>query len=148
MEHGRPLQSFATSDSRVSSPSAAKTGAFASRWAAILLRFLGDMALDVLHLLCPTAVIHAKRFEAAVAGDFVEAGFCDQRGSGSAATFWLHVRTGLGREVTSALGRAELAVDAGVMKRPSCEAPSAPELGLSSIRGHPRWSPPQTRPAW
>src|ERR1700736_1169572 len=79
MEHGRPRQSFATSDSRVSSPSAAKTGAFASRWAAILLRFLGDMALDVLHLLCPTAVIHAKRFEAAVAGDFVEAGFCDHK---------------------------------------------------------------------
>jgi hypothetical protein len=37
------------------------------------------MALDVLQLLCPTAVIHAECFEAAVAGDFVESGLREQK---------------------------------------------------------------------
>src|SRR6266850_2988995 len=37
------------------------------------------MLLDILHLLCPAAVIHAECFEAAVAGDFVEAGLSEQK---------------------------------------------------------------------
>ena len=37
------------------------------------------MVLDVLHLLCPTAVIHAECFEAAVFGDLVEAGLREQK---------------------------------------------------------------------
>ena len=36
------------------------------------------MLLDVLHLFCPTAVIHAECFEAAVAGDLVETGLRKQ----------------------------------------------------------------------
>src|ERR1035438_3156067 len=73
IEQGRPPQSFATSASRVSSPSAANTGARVCRLAAMRLRLFCDMLLDVLHLLCPTAVVHAECFVATVAGDFVKA---------------------------------------------------------------------------
>src|SRR5258708_848981 len=78
IEQGRPAQSFATNDSRVSSPSAANTGARTNRWTAIRLRGLCDIVLDVLHLLCPATVIHAESLEAAIAGDLVEAGLCQQ----------------------------------------------------------------------
>lgn len=37
------------------------------------------MVVDVLHLLCPTAVIHAECFDAAVAGNLVEAGLREQK---------------------------------------------------------------------
>src|ERR1700747_1187618 len=79
MERGWPPQSFATSDSRVSSPRAAKTGARAARLAVMRLRPLRDIALNILHLLCPAPVIHAECFEAAAAGDFVETGFTEQK---------------------------------------------------------------------
>src|SRR4029077_17441640 len=55
------------------------TGARGRRLAANSLRPLGDMVLDVLHLLCPTPVIHAERLEAAVAGNLVEAGLGEQK---------------------------------------------------------------------
>src|SRR3982074_1260300 len=42
---------------------------------------LRDMALDVLHLLSPAAVIHTERFRAAVRGHFVEAGLGEQQQS-------------------------------------------------------------------
>src|SRR5271167_813848 len=45
----------------------------------MLLRRLWDMVFDVLHLFCPTAVIHAECFEATVAGDLVEAGLHEQK---------------------------------------------------------------------
>src|ERR1700739_225747 len=37
------------------------------------------MGFDVLHLLCPAAVIHAERFEATIAGDLIEAGLREQK---------------------------------------------------------------------
>src|SRR5208282_3274847 len=37
------------------------------------------MVLDVLHLLCPTAVIHAECFEVSAAGYLVEAGLREQK---------------------------------------------------------------------
>src|SRR5438105_3104456 len=45
----------------------------------MLLRRLCDMLFDVLHLLCPPAIVHAECFSAAVAGYFVEAGLRDQQ---------------------------------------------------------------------
>lgn len=77
IEWGVPLESLATSDSRVSSPSAANADALACR-GDVRLRSLCDMFLDILHLFCPSTVIHAKRFEATIAGNFIEAGFCEQ----------------------------------------------------------------------
>src|SRR5262249_15874726 len=38
-----------------------------------------DIALNILHLLCPAAVIHAECFEAAVAGDILETGLREQK---------------------------------------------------------------------
>src|SRR5882762_6636911 len=49
------------------------------RLAGMLPRGLCNMLLDVLLLLCPTAVIHAERFVAAVAGDLVEAGLAEHK---------------------------------------------------------------------
>src|ERR1019366_694911 len=72
-------QSFATSASRVSSPSAENVGARVCRLAALRLRRLCDMLLDVLHLRCPTALIHAECFGAAVTGDLVEAGLREHK---------------------------------------------------------------------
>src|SRR5580698_5151814 len=82
MDRGRPLLSFATNDSLVSSPNAAKTGACLRTITS--LRVFGDMALDILHLLCPATVISEESFRAATAGDFIEAGFRDEKqGAGS-----------------------------------------------------------------
>jgi hypothetical protein len=67
----RRAQSFATSESRVWSPSAANTREL-PRVATILLWRFGDMSFDILHLLDPAAVIHAKSFQAALTGDFVK----------------------------------------------------------------------------
>src|SRR5277367_6960572 len=80
MEYGWPLESLATSVRRVSSPSAAKTGA-RSLWRALpalkLFLRLCDIFLDVLHLFCPTAIVLAERFGAASGGNLVEAGLGD-----------------------------------------------------------------------
>src|ERR1700704_1921837 len=60
-----------------------------------------DMALDVLHLLSPAAVIHTERLRAAVRGHFVEAGLGEQQ-QGSAGGLLqpeLHQRGGLLRIV-------------------------------------------------
>src|SRR6266436_9748133 len=45
----------------------------------MLLRLLCDIALNILHLLSPTSVILAECFEAAAAGDLVEAGLREQK---------------------------------------------------------------------
>src|SRR6202050_949637 len=84
MEHGWPLQSLATRDNRVSSPRAAKPGALVWRLRVTGLRLSRDIALDVLHLLRPAAVIPAECFEAGVTGDFIEARLSDheQRAGG------------------------------------------------------------------
>ena len=73
MERGSPLESFAMSDKRVSSPKAAKTIACACRLEATVLRRLRDIVRDILHLLRPAAIIHTKRFCPPVAGNLVEA---------------------------------------------------------------------------
>jgi hypothetical protein len=38
------------------------------------LRILCDMALDILHLFCPAAIVPAESFGAPVSGNAVEAG--------------------------------------------------------------------------
>ena len=45
----------------------------------MLLRPWYDIALNILHLLCPAAVIHAECFDAAVAWDFVETRLSEQK---------------------------------------------------------------------
>src|SRR5215470_5679267 len=72
MERGCPRESFATSDSRVSSPKAAKTGAGTRPLAAMLLRRFCNISLDVFHLLCPTAFIPAEGFKTEVPGQIVK----------------------------------------------------------------------------
>ena len=72
IERGSPPESLATNASRVSSPSAANTGAGPLSLMATPLRLLCDMFLDILHLLRPAAVVHAERFGAAVAGNLVK----------------------------------------------------------------------------
>src|ERR1700741_632003 len=79
MERGCPPDSFRTSNSRVSSPSAAKIGARARGLVVTLFRPLRDILFNVLHLLSPTTIIHAERFQSTVAGDFVEAGLREQK---------------------------------------------------------------------
>src|SRR5689334_21360562 len=69
MEQGVPCDSFATSDSRVSSPNAANTGA------CFLLRVLCDIPLNVLHLLRPTTFVFAESLEPAGVRNFIESGF-------------------------------------------------------------------------
>src|SRR5579885_1225087 len=95
MEQGSPALSRATSARRVASPSAAKTGA----WDVLCLR--GDMALDMVHLLRPAALVHAKGLGAARGGDLVEAGFRDgqQRAAGGLLETEFHERGGLGRVI-------------------------------------------------
>src|SRR5947207_4403626 len=73
MERGSPPQSVVTSDRRVSSASAANTAACCRRFAALRSLPPRDMALDVLHLLGPAAVIHAEGLRTALCRDLVEA---------------------------------------------------------------------------
>src|SRR5438105_11428155 len=77
MEQGSPEQSLATRARRVLSPSAAKTRARAFGLAVMRLRILCDMALDILHLFCPAAVIPAKCLVAPVSRNAVEAGLSE-----------------------------------------------------------------------
>ena len=79
MERGWPLESLATRERRVSSPSAAKTGACVRRLMVVRLRILRDISLHIFQLCCPAAVIHAECFEAPVGGDFVEAGLSEKK---------------------------------------------------------------------
>src|SRR2546430_5355426 len=81
MERGCPRESLATSDSRVSSPKAAKTRAGAFRLTAMALGRLRDMALNILHLLRPAAVISPERFQAPMSGELVEAGLGEHQQS-------------------------------------------------------------------
>src|SRR5271154_1760856 len=99
MERGWPPQSLATSISRVSSPRAAKTRAGVRRLAVVVLRFLCDIALDVLYLLRPAAIIHAEGVRSASGGDFFKAGFGDgeERAPGSFFERELHERGSLFR---------------------------------------------------
>src|SRR5262245_62770660 len=77
-----PAQRTAMIRRRVSSPSAAKTGA-ALRTAECFNAPVagplgcGDMALDVLHLDVPAAAIHAEGIQPSRLGHVVEAGFDD-----------------------------------------------------------------------
>ena len=64
IEQGRPSASLATSDNRVSSLRSAKTDAWVCRFAATVLRCFGDIGLDILHLLGPTALVSEEGFEA------------------------------------------------------------------------------------
>src|SRR5262249_59589556 len=74
--------SLASIARRVSSPSAAKANACASRGDPRLCRLL-DMLRDVLHLLAPAAIVHAERLEPALFWNPVEAGLDDaQQGPG------------------------------------------------------------------
>src|SRR6185436_14476962 len=77
MESGPLVPSRLTSASRVASPSAAKMGAACSTRSAAALR--RDIALDVLHLLGPAAIVHAKRFRAARERNVLEAGLAQQQ---------------------------------------------------------------------
>src|SRR5579871_1185679 len=72
IECGSPRASFATSASRVSSPSAKKTDASARRTAAVPLRFLRDIALDVLHLLRPAPFVTPESFQTQIRRQLVE----------------------------------------------------------------------------
>src|SRR5215475_14259836 len=74
MDRGSPSESFLTSNSLVSSPSAANNGA---RPLLVTRRLwlVREIALDIFHLLRPASVVHAERFHAAAAGNFIEAGF-------------------------------------------------------------------------
>src|SRR5262245_27837935 len=73
IDSGPSTQSRATSASRVGSPSAANTGALSASFAATALRLLRDIALDVLHLLLPPALVHAEGFRATGERDAIEA---------------------------------------------------------------------------
>src|SRR5262245_6206494 len=64
---------------RVSSPSAAKSGAAPRRSSRRVRRALGDMALDRLHLLGPAALVHAIGERAARERDAVEPGLDDRQ---------------------------------------------------------------------
>src|ERR1051326_48452 len=83
IDEGRPPESVATMDSRVSSPNAANTGACARDFAAARLRLLRDIPLDALHLLCPAAVIRAECRGSPLGRDFVESGFREPKQSRS-----------------------------------------------------------------
>ena len=96
---GSPPASLATSDRRVSSPSAAKIVARAS-----ISRRLGcalDMVFDVVHFYLPTIVVHAIGLELTVFGNGVEAGLGDGEEGASAfrLEFELDKRLGLRRIV-------------------------------------------------
>src|SRR4029077_7565817 len=79
IELGRPRESLATRDNRVSSPNAAKTdaGACRCRRAFMPLGVLGDMTLDVFHLLGQTALVHTERFRAAAGRGLIKTGLGD-----------------------------------------------------------------------
>src|SRR5215469_6474918 len=79
IERGVPPHSFAISNSRVSSPSAAKIGAQTWRLPAARLALLRNMVFNVLHLLRPAAVIPAERLEPPVARELIEAGLRDHK---------------------------------------------------------------------
>src|SRR5689334_10521739 len=97
------LHRNATSRSRVSSPSAANTGA-ALRNPALRsggLTRSDDMVFDVRHLLFPTAAVHAEGVEPAMRRNPVEAGFYDgqQRAARRVRELERDERGGLGRIV-------------------------------------------------
>jgi hypothetical protein len=75
---GGPLDSFPMSDSRVSSPKAAKTDARSWNSVGRLGRML-DMALNIRHLLGPTALIHSECFEPTVFGNCVKSRFREEK---------------------------------------------------------------------
>src|SRR6476660_5516490 len=75
MEQGSPPQSFATSASRVLSPSAPNTLARAFGLARMRLRCLRDMGLDVFHLFCPATVVPAERFRTPLGWHIVKTRF-------------------------------------------------------------------------
>src|SRR5512146_1787536 len=97
IEYGVPELSFSKSASRVVSPSAAKTRSRYPASAAfstcgfirrtlravrfLLLRFLGDIFFDILHLLRPATLVHAERFRAPVRRDLLESGFAQKKES-------------------------------------------------------------------
>src|ERR1700677_4706429 len=70
IEYRCPLHNLESSESRVSSPSAANTAAFARA----LLRRLVDIGLNILHLLRPSAVVPEQRLGPAFGGNLVKAG--------------------------------------------------------------------------
>jgi hypothetical protein len=76
IDRGSPPHNFLTSESRVSSPSAANTGARARR-----PPLRADMAFDVLHLLSPSTIIHAERLSSPPTRKLVKTRFnhCQQR---------------------------------------------------------------------
>src|SRR5436190_20486734 len=78
MESGPSLQRRATSRSRVSSPSAAKTGTAPTSPALATLR-CRDMTRDVLRLFGPAAVVHPEGLRPAFARKSVEARRSEER---------------------------------------------------------------------
>src|SRR5579859_878560 len=77
IDWGGPLASLPTSDSRVPSPSAAKSEARSSGVARRSARAL-DMALDVRHLLGPAPLVHAEGLDPALRGQGVEPGLPEE----------------------------------------------------------------------
>src|SRR6202167_4626445 len=70
IEYRCPLHNLESSESRVSSPSAAKIAAFARA----LLGPLGDIGLNILHLLPPPTVVPEQRLGPPLGGNPVKAG--------------------------------------------------------------------------
>src|SRR5262245_46395538 len=111
MDFAPLLHRNATSRSRVSSPSAANTGAALRNPA---LRSCGltrsDMLFDVFHLLLPAAAVHPEGVEAPVRRDVVEAGFYDgqQRAALRVLKLELHQGRGLSRVVDVLLHRCRM----------------------------------------
>src|ERR1700761_9009642 len=100
MERGWPSERLASSARRVSSPSAAKTGACIGQAAAGLrLELLGDIGFDVLHLLLPATFVLAESLFAAFARNVLEArlGHGEQRTRGNLLQPELNQRRRLGR---------------------------------------------------
>jgi hypothetical protein len=71
IERDSPFDSFATRASLVSSASAAKIGVYFLRQTAVL-GVLGNVLLDVLHLLRPSIVVHAERLALPMRRDHVK----------------------------------------------------------------------------
>src|ERR1700674_2345704 len=105
---GPPAHSRATSASRVSSPSAAKTGPARARPAVLAL--CGDMPLDVLELLGPALVVHAEGLGAARGRYLVEArlGHGELRAAGDLLETELHESRRLARIVHAGLDRVRM----------------------------------------
>ena len=88
IDPGPPDDRRTISRSRVSSPSAAKSGA-ASRTRVAMAALLLDMAANVLHLRRPPLAVHLERLGAPTRGDVIETGFDNpQRGPLSASERW------------------------------------------------------------